>query len=290
MTRNDPETPIPNSPETVQNTKGADESIANSTAKTAERAYYHQGNFFIKRSIRPSEYLTTLKGTKHIPRLNKERLQNEAAAMSFIRQRTNILVPTLCGAFEIDESFMLITEHLDGVAMSTLPEEQKAIVHKETEQHLATLRSLRSDTMGGPGPSRLLIPPYLVMYISKNDDWKPHVSKEDEYVFCHEDLAQHNIIEDPESLKIRAILDREYAGFFPEVFEGLSYKRWGPSVALDGERDDAPELLAFLELLQISGDQYRIQGSMAADTGYKVHQCNVSLHLHCKACEHSTDR
>jgi hypothetical protein len=30
------------------------------TAKTAEREYYHRGGFFIKRSLRPSEYMTTV--------------------------------------------------------------------------------------------------------------------------------------------------------------------------------------------------------------------------------------
>ena len=45
---------------------------------TAERGYYRRGGFFIKRSLKPSEFKTTIKGTIQVPRLGKERLRNEA--------------------------------------------------------------------------------------------------------------------------------------------------------------------------------------------------------------------
>lgn len=223
-------------------------SLASSSAETAERAYYHQGKFFIKRALRPSEYKTSLNGTKIVPRINKERLQNEAAAMRFIRQRTNIPVPNF-----VDECFMLIMEHVDGVPMSRLPEDQKSIVITEVEQHLATLRAIKSDTLGGL--SGVVVPPYRAMAISERDDWPRQVVKHRDYVFCHNDLSQHNVVVDPDTLKIRAILDWEYAGFFPEYFEGPFYKRPGPSIAFNGERDDAAELLQFLNSLQVSTDR-----------------------------------
>ncbi|KAL4885176.1 hypothetical protein BJY04DRAFT_180334 [Aspergillus karnatakaensis] len=47
------------------------DSLATPFATTAERAYYRCGDIFIKRSLRPSEYITTQRGTKHIPRLEK---------------------------------------------------------------------------------------------------------------------------------------------------------------------------------------------------------------------------
>ncbi|KAJ5622561.1 hypothetical protein N7528_005793 [Penicillium herquei] len=218
--------------------------IADSTYQTAERSYYHRGNCFIKRSLRPTEYITTMRGTKHIPRLPKERLQNEAAALSYVRRVSNIPVPTLYGAFEIDDSFMVITEYIDGVAMVRLSEDEKRVVDIEIEQHLATLRGIKSDTIGGP--SGIVIPPYRVMLQSENDEWSKKVCKDQEFVFCHNDLSQHNIIVDPETLKIRAIIDWEYAGFFPANFEMPFYKRPGPSVALNDEKDDSAELLAFM--------------------------------------------
>lgn len=220
-------------------------SFASFSATTVERGYYHQGKFFIKRTLRPSEYRTTVRGTTHVPRLNKERLQNEAAVMRFIRNVSNIPVPTLYGAFEVDGSFMLITEYIDGVAMSQLPEDQKSVVKEEVLQHLATLRGITSDTLGGP--SGIVIPPYRAMLASEKDDWPRKVSDDRGFVFCHNDLSQHNIVVDPKTLKIRAILDWEYAGFYPAYFEGTFWERPGSSAALDGERDDTVELLHFLE-------------------------------------------
>ena len=62
-------------------------------------------------------------------------------------------------------------------------------------------------------------------------------------VFCHNDLSTHNVIVDPESLRVKAIIDWEYAGFFPKEFESMFFYRPGPSVALEGEADDTKTLL-----------------------------------------------
>lgn len=212
--------------------------------KTAERAYYHRDGFFIKRSLRPSEYMATLKGNVHIPRLGKERLQNEAESLRFVRRVSNIPVPTVYGSFEVDGAYFLIMEYIEGVGMSQLPEDKKKLVWPELSQHLTTLHGIRSNKIGGP--SGLVIPPYRVMDCTDNDSWIQKLAKSPEYVFCHNDLSQYNIIVDPETLKITAIIDWEYAGFFPEYFETPFYKRLGPSGAIDGEPDDVPRLLHFL--------------------------------------------
>jgi serine/threonine protein kinase len=224
------------------------ESDKDWSVQTAERAYYQRDNVFIKRSLRPSEFKTTMKGTTHVPRLGKEKLQNEAASLRFIRRATNLPVPTVYGAFEVDGSYFLITEYIDGVSMRELPEVQKKVVREEIDQHLATLQGLKSNKLGGLSGS--VLPPYRVMHCTDKDFWSLRLSETDEYVFCHNDLTQSNIIVDPVSLKINAIIDWEYAGFYPEYFEGHFYKRVGagitPSVALEGELDDVPKLLDFL--------------------------------------------
>jgi aminoglycoside phosphotransferase (APT) family kinase protein len=68
-----------------------------------------------------------------------------------------------------------------------------------------------------------------------------------EFVLCHNDLSQHNVPVDETTLKINAIIDWEYAGFFPPEFDGAFYSRPGPSAALEGEEDDVPKLLEVLE-------------------------------------------
>lgn len=44
---------------------------------------------------------------------------------------------------------------------------------------------------------------------------------------------------DPETLKITAIIDWEFGGFWPEWFEREFWTRRGNSYALEGEEDDS---------------------------------------------------
>ncbi|XXH00866.1 hypothetical protein Hte_007217 [Hypoxylon texense] len=208
-----------------------------------ERKYYHCGNTFIKRSLRPREFRTGYRGL-HIPRVNKERLRNEAASLRYIRQHTNIPVPTVYCDFEDDEAYYLITEYVEGVGMSELEDKQKEVVRLELKDHLAALRGLTSNRIGGP--TGIVIPPYRVMRRTEKDNWALRVSDTNDYVFCHNDLSQQNIIVDPTTLKIKAIIDWEYAGFYPSYFEWPIYNRLGPSSAMEGEADDSSELLSFL--------------------------------------------
>ncbi|SPQ20219.1 def597d0-41ab-4796-bf56-e565f73dea42 [Thermothielavioides terrestris] len=199
-------------------------------ATTPDRKYYRRGNAFIKRCLRPREFLPGPQGI-HIPRFRKESLKNEADTLRFIRRYTEIPVPMVFTDFEDDDAYYLITEFVEGVNMADLPDHQKDGVIAELESHLAKLKELRSNRMGGPSG---IVIPLTGCYRA-------------EYVFCHNDCSQHNIIVNPDTLKIAAIVDWEYAGFYPERFEFPFYKRKGPSVALGEEEDDTFELLHFLE-------------------------------------------
>lgn len=170
---------------------------------------------------------------------------NEAASLRYIRQHTNIPVPTVYCDFEDDDASYLITSYVEGASMSSLSEQQKAVVQEELEVHLTTLKSLKSNRLGGP--SGILIPPYRVLRRTEKERWNLQPSDQEEYVFCHNDLSQQNVIVDPETLQIKAIIDWEYAGFFPDHFEWPFYTRLGPSIAREGEVDDSVELLKFLE-------------------------------------------
>lgn len=211
---------------------------------TFGRKYYHTGESFIKRCLRPREFRVGYRGL-HIPRFRKESLINEAASLRYIRQHTNIPVPTLYCDFEDDDAYYLVTEYIEGVNMASLTEHQKATVQQELKGHLATLQTLKSSRLGGP--SGIVIPPYRVLLCTDVDNWQLKPSDHEEYVFCHNDLSQYNIIVNPDTLKITAIIDWEYAGFFPARFEWPFYKSPGPSVAREDEVDDSLELLGFLQ-------------------------------------------
>ncbi|KAH8819682.1 hypothetical protein F5884DRAFT_22378 [Xylogone sp. PMI_703] len=135
-------------------------------------------------------------------------------------------------------------EYIEGVSMAELKPEEPVIVGREIESYLETLRSLKSTTWGGP--SGIVIPPYQVMVKRARQGWKMAPRESEDLIFCHNDLSAHNVIVDPSTLKVKAILDWEHAGFFPQEFEGMFFRRPGPSVALDGEVNDEDELLNIL--------------------------------------------
>jgi tRNA A-37 threonylcarbamoyl transferase component Bud32 len=107
-------------------------------AVTYERKYYRRGNAFIKRSLRMAEFRIGYRGI-YIPRLAKERPENEAELLKFIRRVTSIPVPNVLSDFEDDGAYYIITEYVEGVAMSELCEEQKGAVCGELEGYLAAL-------------------------------------------------------------------------------------------------------------------------------------------------------
>jgi hypothetical protein len=107
---------------------------------------------------------------------------------------------------------------------------------------LPQLQALRSCTLGSlVGP---VIPPVRVTDTDKRSFWPPKTAASDEYVFCHNDLAQHNIMVDPKTLQPLAILDWEYSGYYPPEFESrLWYKPYNEQVV---DEQDTSQLLIFL--------------------------------------------
>ncbi|ODM24058.1 hypothetical protein SI65_01648 [Aspergillus cristatus] len=176
--------------------------------------------------------MTTQRGTKHVPRLNKERLQNEAAALRFIHcVCPEIPVPRFYRALEVDG---MITEYVTGVGMTGLSKGEKKVVTEELLRYVDMLHRIKSKTTGSPDPEveGPVIPPYRAMAADdRKYTWPRKTSDKEEYVFCHNDLSQANVIVDAKILKIKAIVDWEYAGFWPEWFEMRIWERVGRSVA-----------------------------------------------------------
>jgi aminoglycoside phosphotransferase len=193
-----------------------------------------------------SEWLVDNQGEIVVPGMVTERLKNEVAAINFIKNHTNIPVPDIHCAFEDNGRYYIIMEMTPGIIMARLTEDQKAVVIKEVEHYLEIMRGIKSRVMGSFSGTTCL--PYRVANVLPRDAaMKFRGETTEEFVLCHNDLSQYNIIVDEETLKINAILDWEYAGFYPKKFDGAFYKRRGPSVALAGEDDDIHDLLDTLE-------------------------------------------
>ncbi|KAK2609335.1 hypothetical protein QQS21_002116 [Conoideocrella luteorostrata] len=213
-------------------------------AITHERKYYRVGQTWIKRSLRPCEWQKH-NGYMPIPLFSLERVLNEGSCLQFLAENTNIPLPKLHACFEDDGAAYVITEYVEGVGMDELDEEKQGIIAQELRTHMETLSKLNSNVWGGP--SGLVLPPYRIMRNSSGRPWKVKPRETQNLVFCHNDLSANNVIVNPSTLKIAAIIDWEYAGFYPPEFEREFFRRPGPSVALDGEVDDTKLLIDILD-------------------------------------------
>ena len=74
-----------------------------------------------------------------IPQGEKQRLENEAASLRFIKCNTNIPIPTVLDAYEHEGCYQLGTEWFPGVMMDTLSSSDQATVMIDVEEHLRTL-------------------------------------------------------------------------------------------------------------------------------------------------------
>jgi len=184
---------------------------------TSDREYYRLDGVFVKRTLRPD-------GNVVLPLRSNDRIRNEVACLRFVRENTDVLVPKVVCVFEDDESVYTITEAVEGVNILDLDAGARRVMEKELRAHRRTLWGLRSKRIGGPTGIVLLL---ARVYVGRKDLVKIKLrdSQKEEFFFCHNHYAQQNVIVDPETLKIKAILDWEYAGFYPRWIDRSWYKR-----------------------------------------------------------------
>jgi aminoglycoside phosphotransferase (APT) family kinase protein len=148
-------------------------------------------------------------------------MKNEVAAIRYIQNLDiNIPTPNIRCAFEDHGRYYIITDMVPGVSLLRIPDDKKATVIKELKGYIAQLHSIKSKVMGG-FLGDVIVPPRVA--IPHDQVLKLREATTPEFVLCHNDLGQHNIMVDETTLKINAILDWEYAGFYPPEFEGAFY-------------------------------------------------------------------
>lgn len=220
--------------------------------KTTEKAYRLFNNeCFLKRSLRPDEYPILSNGQALVPLFVKDRLRNEAACMKYVKEKTSIPVPEVLDAYEENGTYFLWTEYIDGIEMSDLTVDERTQIIPQVRDIVADLQKLRSRRSGGP--TGLLCPPYIVPS-HQSSKWRHSSSSEEEYVFCHGDLAQHNILVNHATLEIAAIIDWEFGGFFPRSHEIPFFEssdRSGLQVKHERNRQVVSEIVEFWKLSKI---------------------------------------
>ena len=189
-----------------------------------------EGPVFIKRNLTPSEYGITWSGHLILPYFCKERMKNEVAAIRYVQSLDiNIPTPNVRCAFEDHGRYYIITDIVPGVSLARIPDDKKPQVIKELEGYLDQLHSIKSKVMGN-FLGDVIVPPRISL--PHDQVLKMREATTPEFILCHNDLGQHNIMVDESTFKINAILDWEFAGFYPPEFEGAFYLRPGPSSAL----------------------------------------------------------
>jgi hypothetical protein len=84
------------------------------------------------------------------------------------------------------------------------------------------LTALQSRVRGIDGfvmPPSWLSPDVQPPWRGTKKSWATLPLERPEYIFQHGDLSDHNVIMDPQTLEVRAVIDWEYAGFYPPGME-----------------------------------------------------------------------
>ena len=157
---------------------------------------------------------------------SRERLENERDASIFISQNTTIRVPKFLD-FSVESDIASISmeavdgDPMDELAKSLNSEDQKTLTSNVftyiNDTVLPQSNRLRSGTLGSVRGK--IVPPYRLQERDGRPHWLSRTSISKGYVYCHNDLAQHNILINPETLQVAAIIDWEFSGFYPQGFE-----------------------------------------------------------------------
>lgn len=199
-----------------------------SSWQNEQRHYLRTDTTFVKRELRQHEKVRDIYGKLIENPSTRERLQNEVKALRFISSNTSIPVPEVLDFYIDNGAYVLVTKRVFGETLDNIEPHDKAEAVENVDKFLQQivlpqLQELRSSRLGSlVGP---VIPPLRVTDRDKRPFWPSKVAASDEYVFCHNDLAQHNIMVDPKTLQPLAILDWEYSGFYPPGFESYLWYR-----------------------------------------------------------------
>ena len=102
----------------------------------------------------------------------------------------------------------------------------------------------------------MLAPPSIV-YSCALSQWTQLLAPKEEFVFCHGDLSQNNILVDPTTLKIVAIIDWEFGGYYPQEHELPFYERperSGDQVKGETLKPAVDQIIQFWRLSQMRSD------------------------------------
>lgn len=199
------------------------------TARTDQKVYHEiqvlGRKCMVKRNLASSEYVVSPFTHKIItvPDL-ANRMRNERGAIEYVRAHTTIPVPEIVFYLDEGDRVYLATEMVDGVRMDDIENvEDRAKVIAQLDSFVEQLAALRSATIRGFAPQPCW--PYAITsYRQIAAPLQFRVDHEKGYPLCHGDLHQANVIVDPDTMQVKAVLDWEHCGFYPPELDASRYK------------------------------------------------------------------
>ncbi|KAF2768338.1 hypothetical protein EJ03DRAFT_383389 [Teratosphaeria nubilosa] len=201
--------------------------------QTAERAYEIHADTFVKREPRQSELLEDITGQiMKLPVDSKARLKNEYNILRYLSLKTSIPVPAPL-RFSIKNGIAVLetsTVPKEAVTLAQYDGDDRELVVSKVGEELVTsiiphLQKHTSRIMGGMNEEdRLLLPPRLTTGHNKRWPRIENKAGDRNFVLCHNDLGQSNVFIHPTTHKISAIIDWEYAGYYPPQFEAQLWR------------------------------------------------------------------
>lgn len=185
---------------------------------------------------------TNLYGEETRPWMSRERITNEFLTLQLIREATTIPVPEPLSMTEEDGAVSVTVKYIYGVMIDDLAESIKGaavlkadkFIRETVLPQLASLQSDRSGALTGH-----VIPPRRVAERFKDVTWDCIQMPTKVFTFCHNDLAQHNILCHEETGDVVAIIDWEYAGYYEPGFETPLWLRpYTENIFTDEEVDE----------------------------------------------------
>ncbi|KAK3896823.1 kinase-like domain-containing protein [Staphylotrichum tortipilum] len=193
------------------------------TYKLLDRVFIVEKDKYIKRELTEDEYFRRPNGQVIHPYWVRERIQNEADAITFIRANTDIPVPK-CRLYRQGGLLHLETTRIPGIMLDDVAQDKKptaidAVTEQINGNILPQLRRLHRRTIGFLDCALPVIPPPRI-YRRDRRSWERVIAPETRpFVFCHNDLNNRNILVDPTTFRITGIIDWEFAGYFPSEWE-----------------------------------------------------------------------
>ena len=219
----------------------------------ADRHYTLTSTTFTERQLHKHEFYKDFYGDlMDYVTWSRERLENERDALIFIAKNTTIPVPKVLNFSVENDVASLTTSLVDGLPMNelqeTLSEEDYATLVSNVSSYindtlLPQLNNLKSNTLGtvrgnliptknlehaylpdpweheGHSDDGTVRPSKVGEYGRKCYPWPSVTSATKDYVYCHNALYKWNILADPKTLQVTAILGWESSGLFLPGFE-----------------------------------------------------------------------